>query len=124
MTLALPGVLFSLIFTSPNYFIISSTPSSFDNENDTGIDNIDIEDHINKVSIIQKRTKVFFKNLLLSVLYKHNSSKNLVPSIAQIIGISAEPAADSEDCDDVVNKDGSRLVWAEWRDDPTYVNVS
>ena len=50
LTLALPGVIFSLIFTSPNYFMLSTTSSSFINDNDTDLENIDIDDHIKKVS--------------------------------------------------------------------------
>ena len=99
--------MFSLIFTSPNYFMLSTTSSSFINDNDTDIENIDIDDHIEKVSINKYDT-----SLKLSQLHQK-----------QIIGISAT-AADSEDCEDFDIKDGSRLAWAEWRDDPTFVNVS
>ena len=86
--------------------MLSTTSSSFINDNDTDIENIDIDDHIEKVSINMYGT------FLLPQLYRK-----------QIIGIS-ESAADSEDCEDSDIKDGSRLALAEWRDDPTFVNVS
>ena len=87
--------------------MLSTTSSSFINDNDTDIENIDIDDHIEKVSI-----NMYGTSLKLPQLYQK-----------QIIGISA-PAADSEDCEHFDIKDGSRLAWAEWRDDPTFVNVS
>ena len=56
LTLVLPGVVFSLLFTSPNYFTVSTStvsPTPVHLDNHTEIDDIDIDGHIEKVKMTE-----------------------------------------------------------------------